>query len=95
MKEVPLREVWADAFRLFHEAEGRDLEHNAHGIFQLSFEAARMLTWNHNNPLAHQLALAIVNYYIGQYKAAHGGPWNEPGFTVTIPVERGELPLLI
>lgn len=49
----------------------KDLAHNAHGIFQLAFEAARELTWRYGNPLAYDLAQGMVEEYIGLFDAAH------------------------
>ena len=64
--------IWNDAQQLYQRYAQLDLKHNAHGIFQLSFDAARCLIWKYQcNPLAYTMAMALVAYNVAAYEAAH------------------------
>ena len=76
------QEIWLSAIRLHQMYADKDLEHNAHEIFHLAFDACRMLIWQFNHPLAYRLAMTLVHYYIERWESSHieyGNPTNDRG----------------
>ena len=69
--KLQMMRILMDAARLLKKYEDKDLEHNAHGIFQFAFDAARELAWRYDNPLAYSLAQSMVEDCIDRFNAVH------------------------
>ena len=63
-RELGIRE---ETVRLHQKYAGKDLAHNAHGIWLLAGDAARMILRYDYHPAAVTAAENIVNHYIKLY----------------------------
>ena len=64
------QKILADMIRLHREYTIKDIPHNAHGIWLLAGDAARMILRFEYHPFAVTAARDIVNHYIQLYRAA-------------------------
>ena len=64
------RIIREEVVRLHQKYADKDLAHNAHGVWLLAGDAARMILRYDYHPFAITAAKNIVNHYIQLYRAA-------------------------
>lgn len=74
MNQKPAQEPYirADALRLYRMYIDKDLAHNAHSLWLLAGDCILHLTGKYEcHPLAIKYAINLVDYFSGQWSAAH------------------------
>ena len=67
------KDIWKDVLRLEKLYSHRDLDNDAHGIFQYAMDAAKILTWRYDHPMAYEVAVYLVDCHRARWAAAHAG----------------------